>query len=331
MTSAPTDSRTGAVPPFDPELDQPVRDILAGLPSMTADTIAERRVRSADGRMTDEQIRRGGAFSLEERTFPGPGGDLAVLICRPTAMPGPHGVIVNIHGGGMVAGHNRTLELHGELVRAERLGLAVVAVEYRLAPEHPDPAPVEDCYAGLVWTAGNAAGLGLDPARIVVSGNSAGGGLAAGVALMARDRGGPRLLGQMLQCPMLDDRCDSPSGRQMVGVGLWDRTSNVTGWTALLGDRRGTPRVSYYAAPARAEDLSGLPPMFVDVGSVEALRDESVAFVSRVWQQGGDAELHVWAGAFHSFDQWVPDAVVSGAAQDARIAWLRRILARSTG
>jgi acetyl esterase/lipase len=319
-----------AVPPFDPELSGPLQEILRDLPSMTAETVADRRARSLGARMTDDEIRRGGAFSLQELAVPGPAGapEVRLLICRPAATPRPHPVVYSIHGGGMVAGHARTRELHGELTRAQELGLAVVSVEYRLAPEHPDPAPVEDCYAGLSWVARHAAELGLDRTRIVVSGNSAGGGLAAGVALLARDRGEPRLLGQMLQCPMLDDRCDSPSGRQMDGVGLWDRTSNLTGWTALLGARRGTDDVSCYAAPVRARDLAGLPPMFVDVGSVEALRDEGVGYVSRVWQQGGEAELHVWSGAFHSFDEWVPDAVVSQAAHQARIAWLRRMLAR---
>jgi acetyl esterase/lipase len=322
--------RVGPPPPFDPELDAPLRGILDGLPSLTAELIAERRRRAAAGSLTDDEIRRGGAFTLDEVAVPGPAGAPAVplIICRPTASPGPHPVIYNSHGGGMVAGTNRTIELACELGRAEVLQLAVVAVDYRLAPEHPDPAPVEDCYAGLVWVAEHAAEWGLDPGRIIVSGNSAGGGLAAGLALLARDRGGPRLFGQTLQCPMLDDRCDTPSAHQMERVGLWDRVSNLTGWTALLGDRRGTENVSCYAAPARAADLSGLPPLLVDIGSVESLRDEAVDYVTRVWQAGGEAELHVWAGAFHSFDEWVPQAIVSRAAQDARIAWLRRLLSR---
>ncbi|MGC9669682.1 alpha/beta hydrolase [Planosporangium sp. 12N6] len=315
-------------PPFDPQLDAPLHDILAGLPSMTADQIGFRRERSAAARMTDDQIRRDGAFDLEELSVPGPSSapGISLLVCRPTATAGPYPVIYHIHGGGMVAGTNRSRELDGDLDRAQELGWAVVAVEYRLAPEHPAPAGLEDCYAGLSWIAEHGPGRGLDPARVVVSGNSAGGGLAAGVSLLARDRGGPRLLGQMLQCPMLDDRCESPSARQMDGVGLWDRTSNLTGWTALLGERRGTEDVSPYVAPARATDLSGLAPMFIDVGSVEALRDEAVAYAGRVWQAGGQAELHVWSGAFHSFDEWVPDAIVSRAARRARVDWLRRLL-----
>jgi acetyl esterase/lipase len=316
-------------PPLDHELAEPLRAILADLPSpLTPELIPDRRARTVAGSLSDEEIRRGGAFDLEERTVPGPPGAPAVpvLICRPTATPGPHPVIYNTHGGGMVAGNNRTVELAGELDRAGELDMAVVAVDYRLAPEHPDPAPVQDCYAGLVWVAEQAGALGFDPGRIVISGNSAGGCLAAGVSLLARDTGGPRLLGQMLQCPMLDDRCETPSAYQLDRVALWDRQSGLTGWTALLGSRQGTPEVSCYAAPARAIDLSGLPPAFIDVGSVEALRDEAIAYATRIWQAGGEAELHVWSGAFHSFDEWVPGAVVSRTAQGARLAWLRRLL-----
>ena len=238
-------------------------------------------------------------------------------------------MLYNIHGGGMVAGTARSTELLPELDRAAAIGAAVVGVEYRLAPEHPDPAPADDCYAGLLWLAQHGAELGLDPSRIIVSGASAGGALAAGAALRARDQGGPPLLGQFLLCPMLDDRCATPSAYQMDGRGVWDRTSNVTGWTALLGERRGGDEVSPYAAPARARDLSGLPPAYLDVGSAEALRDEAVEFAGRIWRAGGEAELHVWSGAFHSFDEWVPGAAVSQAAREVRLAWLRRLLARS--
>jgi acetyl esterase/lipase len=315
-----------AVPPFDGELAGPLHAILAGRPSLAVDLIIQRRAAGRAARLSDEQIRRGGAFTLAERTVAGPHGDIPLLICTPAATPGPHPVFYNTHGGGMVAGHNRTRELAGELDRAQAVGCAVVAVDYRLAPEHPDPVPVEDCYAGLVWLARNAAQLRLDPARIILSGNSAGGALAAGLALLARDRGGPAVLGQLLQFPMLDDRCDSPSALQMETVGMWDGRSNRTGWTALLDGRRGTGEVSCYAAPARAADLSGLPPAFIEVGSVEALRDEAVEYATRLWRVGGRAELHVWAGAFHSFDEWVPDAQVSRAAHDARVSWLRRLL-----
>ncbi|NBH09893.1 alpha/beta hydrolase fold domain-containing protein, partial [Amycolatopsis sp. SID8362] len=142
----------------------------------------------------------------------------------------------------------------------------------------------------------------------------------------ARDRGGPSLAGQLLLCPMLDDRNDSPSAIELDGRGLWDRTANNVGWTAYLGDRRGTAEVPPYAAAARAEDLSGLPPAFLDVGTAETFRDEVVAYASRLWQAGGEAELHVWPGGFHGFDSLAPKARISRAARAARLTWLRRLL-----
>jgi acetyl esterase/lipase len=204
-------------------------------------------------------------------------------------------------------------------------------VEYRLAPETPHPGPVEDCYAGLTWVAGHAAELGIDPGRIIVGGVSAGGGLSAAVALLARDRiardgSGPALAGQLLMCPMLDDRNDTPSAWQM-NVGPWNRAANAVGWTALLGEAQGGPDVSVYAAPARATDLSGLPPAFIDVGSAETFRDEAVAYASRIWQAGGSAELHVWPGGFHAFAGMVPAAAISKDSAEAPARWLRRLLA----
>jgi len=319
------------VPPLDAELAEPLHAILAGRPSLTPELIAARRAAAGAARLTDDEIRRGGAFTVGERRVPGHSGGPAVplLICLPTGGPGPYPVVYNTHGGGMVTGDNRTRELVGELDRAQAVGAAVVAPDYRLAPEHPDPALVEDCYAGLTWLARHATELGCDPGRIILSGNSAGGALAAGLALLARDRGGPALLGQLLQFPMLDDRCDSPSALRMERIGMWDGRSNRTGWTALLGRRRGTGDVSCYAAPARAADLSGLPAAFIEIGAVEALRDEGIEYASRIWRAGGDAELHVWSGAFHSFDEWVPDAIVSRTAHQARVGWLRRRLTRA--
>lgn len=157
-----------------------------------------------------------------------------------------------------------------------------------------------------------------------------GGGMVTGSHRLglprARDRAGPRAIGQVLMCPMLDDRNDTPSAHQMAGLGVWDRTSNDTGWSALLGAARGTADVSPYAAPARADDLSGLPPAFIDVGSAETFRDEDVAHASRIRQAGGSAELHVWPGGFHGFDGLVPQAALSRDARAARLRWLRRLL-----
>jgi acetyl esterase/lipase len=300
-------------PPFDAELGAALPAIRAARP--THPTVAALR-RPVPGRVppTDEQLARGGEFLVREE------GNL--LFCVPAGLTRPGPAIYFIHGGGMVAGNPRT-DLPPILDQASALGLVVVSVDYRLAPEHPHPTPVEDCYRGLLTA---ASAPEIDPTRIVIAGVSAGGGLAAAVTLLARDRAAPPLMGQLLICPMLDDRNDSFSGRQMAGLGVWDREANALGWSSLLGDASGGPDVSPYAAPARAEDLSGLPPTYLDVGSAETFRDEDVAYAQRIWTFGGRAELHVWPGAFHGFDGLVPHAALSEAARNARLAWLRRLL-----
>jgi acetyl esterase/lipase len=332
-TTSPADNfataAVGPPPPFDPELAAALAVIGEMLPpALTPDLIPMmRQPNPAIPAPSNEDLRRGGAFEVSEQLVPGPAGapEVSLLICRPTGVTTPLAAVYHTHGGGMIIGDNRT-GLPGVLDWAEELRLVVVSVEYRLAPETPHPGPVEDCYAGLVWTAAHASELGIDPDRIVIAGGSAGGGLAAAVALMARDRGGPALAGQMLMCPMLDDRNDTPSARQMAGRGVWDRTANETGWTALLGEACGGPDVSPYAAPARATDLSGLPPAFIDVGSAETFRDEDVTYASRIWQAGGVAELHVWPGGFHGFEMMAPQAAVSLEAMEAQRSWLRRLL-----
>jgi acetyl esterase/lipase len=256
--------------------------------------------------------------------------DIAVSIFRPSGGRSGGPGIYFIHGGGMIAG--RRLEgVEAFLGYVEAMEAVVVTVEYRLAPENPDPAPVEDCYAGLVWMASQAGELGFDGGRLVIAGISAGAGLAAGTALLARDRGGPQLAGAVLICPMLDDRNESVSSRQIDGLGIWDRTSNDTGWDALLGERRGGPEVSVYAAPGRATDLHDLPATYIDVGSAEVFRDEAVAFAGRIWAAGGEAELHVWAGGFHGFEFFVPQAQLALRARASRDEWLRLLLGRIPG
>lgn len=321
---------THVPPPFDPELAaalELIKDMIS--PGLTLDEIVEVRQGPGIQLLAELDLTMSGTFEVEDRRVPGPEGepDISLLICRPAApeTAGPRPVIYHVHGGGMVIGNNR-VGVDVPLAWAQALDAIVVSVEYRLAPEHPHPAPVEDVYAGLLWTADHAAELGADPERIVIAGASAGGGLCAALALLTRDRKGPQPIGQMLMCPMLDDRNDSPSTYQMAGLGVWDRTANETGWTALLGSRRGGPDVPAYAAAARAEDLTGLPPAFLDVGSAETFRDEVVAYASRIWQAGGVAELHVWPGGFHGFDGFAPQAAVSQAARAAHLTWLRRLL-----
>jgi acetyl esterase/lipase len=178
----------------------------------------------------------------------------------------------------------------------------VVSVDYRLAPEHPFPAPLEDCYAALVWVADHAGELGVDPDRIAVGGESAGGGLAAGVALLARDRSGPRLCLQFLGIPELDDRLATDSMRTLgADAPITTIANGEISWDSYLGAGvRGTDQVSQYAAPARATDLAGLPPALVTAYELDALRDEDIAYAQRLLSAGVPTELHVYAGAFHA-------------------------------
>ena len=327
--TSPTTTPVGPPPPFDAELGAALAVFAEFMPpSITPDLIPlMRQPNPAMMPPSDEQLARDGKFSIEERAVPGPAGDpeISLLICRPTTPAAPGVGLYHIHGGGMIIGDNRS-GVEEMLDIAAELGGTVVSVEYRLAPETPHPGPVEDCYAGLVWTAEHAAELGIDPERLIVVGASAGGGLSAAVALLARDRGTPALAGQLLIYPMLDDRNDTPSAVQMAGRGVWDRTANETGWKALLGDACGGPDVSPYAAPARETDLSNLPPTFIDVGTAETFRDEDVAYASGIWRAGGRVELHVWPGCFHGFDALAPQAQISQEARAARVRWLHRLL-----
>jgi acetyl esterase/lipase len=208
----------------------------------------------------------------------------------------------------------------------DEFGAVVVSVDYRLAPEATGTVLVDDCYRGLLWVAEHAAELGVDPARIVVAGASAGGGLAAGVTLLARDLGTPAIAAQVLICPMLDHRGATASSRQYSGVpGVWTGEMNAFGWRCVLGDLA-DDEVPAYVSPALADDLSGLPTTYVDTGSAEVFRDEDTAYATRIWAAGGQAELHVWAGGFHGFDALYPQARISATARRTRTDWLAHVL-----
>ncbi|MFC8259749.1 alpha/beta hydrolase [Streptomyces sp. NPDC057291] len=230
-----------------------------------------------------------------------------------------------MHGGGMVMG-DRFSQIDIPLEWLDEFGAVVVSVDYRLAPEATGTTLVDDCYQGLLWVAEHSAELGIDPARIVVAGASAGGGLAAGVTLLARDLGTPAIAAQMLICPMLDHRNTSTSSRQYSGgPGVWTREMNAFGWRCVLGDLT-DHEVPEYVSPALADNLSGLPTTYIDTGSAEVFRDEDTDYATRIWADGGQAELHVWAGGFHGFDALYPQARISAAARQTRTAWLARLL-----
>jgi acetyl esterase len=265
-------------------------------------------------------------LSIEDRLVPGWEGDpdVGVRIYRPLAAAAPVPGVLYIHGGGFIIG-NIESEHAGAAAMAIELGVVVVSVEYRLAPEHPFPAPVHDCYAALSFLAAEAAALGVDPERLVVAGASAGGGLAAGTALLARDLGGPRLCFQMLQIPELDDRLETPSMRAFTDTPLWNRPLAVESWRAYLGDAVDGDDVSPYAAPSRAKDLSGLPSTYLTTAEMDPLRDEGILYGLSLLQAGVSVELHQFPGTFHG-SSMVATAAVSKRGRDEATVVLRRAL-----
>ncbi len=263
----------------------------------------------------------------EDRLLPGRAGDpdVPVRIYRPTATSGNLPGFLWIHGGGYVLG---SLVMNDFAMQhlVNEVGCVVVSVEYRLAPEHPFPAGTEDCYAALKWLHTNAGTLGVDPARIAIGGASAGGGLAAGLALLVRDRGEVPLAFQLLVYPMIDDRSITPSSHAITDTRVWNRDSNQRGWGAYLGQEPGGAATSPYAAAARATDLAGLPPAHIAVGTVDLFLDEDIEYAQRLLQAGVDVELHVYPGAFHGSENMAPAAGVSQRMVADRLQALKRAL-----
>ena len=262
---------------------------------------------------------------------PGPRGDVPLTAITKrreagvTAPPNRPGYI-SLHGGGMVTG-DRFLAVQTSWIKD--FDMVMIAVDYRLAPEFTGLALVEDCYAALVWTGENLAKLGIDPDRLIIGGESAGGGLAASTAMMARDKGGPKICAQMLLCPMLDDRVHNyVSMKQFWEDGLSRGKGCEFMWSLVLGDQMGKEDVSPYIVANRATDLSKLPIAYIDVGTVEPFRDEVMAFASKIWECGGQAELHIWPGGPHGFTTWVPTAEVSKASMASIHNWLHRVLVK---
>ncbi len=233
--------------------------------------------------------------------------------------------IFHMHGGGFVLGSAKDMTaVH--IATASALHCAIVSVDYRLAPETTFPGNIADCYAALAWTFANASTEGFDITRIGVMGESAGGGLAASLALMARDRGEFALAFQHLIYPMLDDRtCTLADPHPTAGEFIWHAHNNRFGWEALLGHPPGLPDVSAYAAAARAKILSGLPPSFISTGALDLFVDEDIDYARRMNRAGVSVELHVYPGAFHGFTL-MPDATVANAARRDSLDALRRFL-----
>ncbi|MDX2401214.1 alpha/beta hydrolase [Microbacterium algeriense] len=313
--------------PFDPDVQAVLDEIAKNpQPALTRETLPRDNV---DRMFPDnDAVIAGRDITWEDRVIPGPPGapDIEVTIFRPAGSEtSTLAGFVNIHGGGMIVGH-RSWETARVVDIVAEHGVVAVNVEYRLAPEDPYPAGVEDCYAAFEWTRAHATELGIDPARIVVGGGSAGGGLTAAVALLARDRRGPVMAGQLLLCPMIDNTNTTVASRQYDGIGTWQRDMNLLAWSCVLGEELAfSTEAPAYAAPSRATDVSGLPPAYIEVGEAEMFRDEDTEYALRIWATGGQAELHVWGGGAHGFDMYMPDAEITRAALAARASWLRRI------
>jgi acetyl esterase/lipase len=294
-------------------LDPEVGALLGGFDiEMSAETLPAMRFVLAADPVPD--------VTRTERIVPGE-SPLPARIHRPASATEPLPCIYSIHGGGYVMG---TYDMDDALFNAlcPALGVVGVTVDYRLAPETPYPGPLEDCYRGLAWTYEHAEELGIDPARIGLHGLSAGGGLAAALALLARDRGEVPLAFAVLDSPMLDDRQVTASASRD-DIPVWTKAANEFGWRAYLGELYGTDQIPATAAPGRAEDLRGLPPTFVGVGALDGFRDEAVDFALRLTDAGVPAELHVYPGACHGFSAVVDAAVSRQAARD-RDEWLAR-------
>ncbi len=310
---------------IDPDVRAPLDELLQALPGgfNAVPDIVQRRA-TVEAILSAVEVPVNPNVVKEDRTVPGPDGepDITVRIYRPANATGTLPGIYFIHGGGMILGTVEGEDPTATMI-CDLVGAVVVSVEYRLSPEHPHPAPVEDCYAGLVWMAKNAADLGGDADRLAIYGASAGGGLTIATAMLARDRGGPQVSFMMPIYPMVDDTNETPSSHAITDIGIWDRAGNIEAWNWYLG---GKP-ADQYAAPTRAEDLSGLPPAFIDVGTVDLFLDEDIAFVQRLIQAGVPTEFHVHPGSYHASETFAADAPLSRRTWALRIDALKRALA----
>jgi acetyl esterase/lipase len=289
-------------------------DDVAGLRLMMKTMIESMPPPAADG------------VKVAEYRIPGSAGapQVRVLVYTPEGLSAPMPVHLDIHGGGYIAG---SADIDAVLCRqmCVAVGCAVVSVDYRLAPEVPYPGALEDCYAALQWIHRAGAALGFDVTRITCGGESAGGGHCAALAILARDRGGPKFLLQLLGQPMLDDRTGSTSEpHPYTGEFVWTAELNRLGWTSLLGVEAGSAEVPSRAVPARAQDLSRLPPAFIVIGSLDLFVEEAIEYARRLMRAGVPTELHVLPGGFHGSASIVPDAPGSVAYFQLQYQALKR-------
>ncbi|MBA2934065.1 alpha/beta hydrolase [Sphingomonas sp. CGMCC 1.13654] len=304
-------------------VDPDLRPLLDLFPTrlLTVDNLAEARARILPIPAAEVSGISRRTLSIASRTG---GPDIGLQMYKPDRT-GPFPCVFHMHGGGFVMGAARDMApIH--MMLAHELNCAIVSVDYRLAPEAIFPANIEDCYDALAWTFANAGSEGVDRDRIGVMGESAGGGLAAALALLARDRGEYALAFQHLVYPMLDDRTGSAGElHPTAGEFIWPAANNRFGWAALLGCAPGSNGVSPYAAAARADDLSGLPPTFLATGALDLFVDEDMAYAQRLLRAGIPVEFHIYPGAFHAFDI-APGVPVAVQARRDMVDALRRFL-----
>ncbi|MCK9494893.1 MAG: alpha/beta hydrolase [Dehalococcoidia bacterium] len=313
-------------------LDDEHRPLFERIPARDLDaddipgTVAVLRAAGA-ARQAQAQVVMPSTVTIEDHVAPGGEGqpDVPVRLYRPQSAPASAPAFYWIHGGGMVGGSVEASDAYCAWI-ADELGVLVASVDYRLAPEHPYPAPLDDCHAGLRWLVESADTLGVDRSRIALGGGSAGAGLAAGLALLVRDRGQIALCYQHLVYPMLDDRNETASSHAILDSRVWNRTCNAVGWNAYLGGRAGAPDVEAYAAPARATDLSGLPPTYICIGTLDLFLDEDIAYARALLAAGVPTELHVYPGAFHGSTGSVPNSALSRRWRADELASIRRAL-----
>lgn len=266
-------------------------------------------------------------IEIEHKSVPNPDSahPIRLRVYRPKSVLSPAPVLIWFHGGGYVMG---AVEMEDAMLSqfAQELGILAVSVDYRLAPDHPFPAPLDDCYAALKWVREHAVELSVDPARIAVGGESAGGGLAAALVQLALDRGEVKPVFQLLVYPMLDDRTvlrPDPPHKDFL---TWSLGSNCFGWESYLGQPCGLDRAPAYSAAARREDITGLPPAWIGVGTLDLFYEEDAAYARKLKDCGVGCEVEVIQGAFHGFDVLDPDLQVVKDFRSAEIAALRKAL-----
>jgi len=255
------------------------------------------------------------------------GHSIPIRIYRPRAGLRSEGIIFAIHGGGMVMGSIVDDDANAARLATE-LATTVIALDYRLAPEHPFPVPVEDCHSVAAWILEHGRELGVDLDRSIIYGGSAGGGLAIATAMALRDRSDRNFTAIVAPYPMVDHRNTLPSTRRIIDLGAWDRQANIESWAWYLGEvgRNADTKVHPYAAPLHAEDLTDLPPIFIDVGDADLFLDEDIQMVSRLIEAGVSVEFHCYPGAFHACELFAPEATLSKAIWRNRFEFMRKHL-----